>query len=190
MNRRLVLLAAGTLLAIGGLALAAAPGLAADLEWTQVVRRLAAIAAVVAGLVRGYRWYGHEPATASPAERERTGAFAVPGESFDERLAGAPTLGATGGDTLTLSLRQELRETAVEVLTRFGGYDEAAAIAALDDGTWTNDRYAAEFFATRSGSGGSVAEAVAGTVYGRGPFHRRAERAATEIERLSRGERS
>jgi uncharacterized protein (DUF58 family) len=46
--------------------------------------------------------------------------------------------------------REALRSVAVAVLTRYGTYSEAEAEAALDVGTWTDDRVAAAFLGDRN----------------------------------------
>lgn len=143
---------------------------------------------LLAGLWRARQWLGHDPDEYAPGDREDRTPSAVPGTEFERRLGRVPAVQTTGRNSLQAALRDELRETAVDVLTRFQGYDRPAAEDALDAGTWTQDSYAAELFTSADGSGDSVTESISGSLTGRGPFHRRATRAASEIERLSRGE--
>lgn len=185
--RRTLLLVAGVVLAVAGLALAQSPSIAPGVEAPDLAPTLVAVLAMLAGLVRARSWLGHDPSETTPVERERRSAVAVPGDEFDGRLRNTPAVGATAGDTRLLSVRQRLREAAVDVLESYQGYTEEEAQDALDAGTWTDDRIAAEFFTTRSGTGNSASEALKGTFYGRGPFYRRATRAASELERLTRG---
>lgn len=186
--RRALLLGAGVVLALAGLLIAQSPGLAPGIDTPDLAPTTVAALAMVAGLVRARSWLNHDPSETLPAERERRSAVSVPGDEIDLRLANAPAVGASAGDTRLLSVRQRLREAAVEVLQSYQGYTEEEAGRALDAGTWTDDEVAAEFFTTRSGTGNSVREALTGTFYGQGPFYRRATRAASEIERLTRGE--
>lgn len=186
--RRTIALAVGVLVALAGLLLAQSPAITPDLDVPGLSTAFVAALAMVAGLVRARSWLRHDPQEDAPAERERRSRIAVPGEEIDRRLRHAPAVGTTAADTRLLSVRRELRGAAVEVLVRFHGFSEEAANTALDAGTWTDDEVAAEFFTTRSGTGNSVTEAVTGTLYGPGPFHRRASRAADAIERLTRGE--
>lgn len=184
MRRRRLLLAVAVVAGAAGVALVvASPGNASagGVPWALSVM------ALFAGLWRARQWLRSEPDDHRPRERETRIAGAVPGGEFDRRLGRVPTVQTTGRNSLQSALRDALRETAVDVLTRFQGYDRPAAEDALDAGTWTPDRYAAELFTTSDGTGDSVTESIAGSVTGRGPFHRRAARAASEIERLTRG---
>lgn len=185
------LLAAGVLAAVGGLAMAYVPSLA-TVEAPTTVPFLVSVLALAAALVRGRAWLGHESRDARPTERERPTAVGVPGDDFDETLARAPPVGTSasrgGADRRRIVLRQSLREAAVETLVAFQGYTESEAERAIDAGTWTDDRFAAEFFTTPRGEGTSLSDSVRGNLYGDGPYRERAGRAASEIERLGRGE--
>lgn len=191
MNWRDALLALGALAATAGLALVYAPA-AAVADFPATVPFLISVVALAAALVRGRAWLRHESRDARPAERERPTAVAVPGDDVDATLANAPPVGSSAGrggaDNRRLAFRQSLREAAVETLVAFQGYSEAEATQAVERGTWTDDRDAAEFFTTPTGEGTSVTDAVRGSLSGESPFHRRANRAAAEIERLGRGD--
>lgn len=191
MISRDALLAAGVVAALAGLAMTYVPA-AAVVDSPTTVPFLISVLALAAALVRGREWLRHESRDARPAERERPTAVGVPGDGFDTTLARAPPVGSSGSrggaDRRRIRLRQSLREAAVATLVDFRGYTEAEARRAVERGTWTDDRYAAEFFTTPTGEGTSLTDSVTGTLYGDGPFHRRADRAASEIERLGRGD--
>ena len=75
----------------------------------------------------------------------------VPGEDLDSVLDGFL-------DTRRMyyrgnRVREGLRSAAVAVLTRYGGYSEAEAGAALEAGTWTEDRVAAAFLGSGAAPG-------------------------------------
>lgn len=185
MRRRDLLLAAAVVAGGAGLALAVAtPGDASGASLPPVV----AGTALLAGLWRARQWLGHEPDDHRPGDREERTPGAAPGGEFDRRLGRVPAVQTTGRNSLQAALRDALRETAVDVLTHFQGYERSAAEDALDAGTWTGDRFAAELFTSSDGTGDSVRESISGSVTGYGPFHRRAIRAAGEIERLTRGD--
>lgn len=187
--RRLAL-AVAVATAVLGLALAFVPGLRAVASAPDSLPSILGGGAVAAGLVRAWQWLRHEPRGATLPERERGRPIEVPGSDFDESLARVPGIGPSAGDQRALRIRERLREAAVDVLVRYRGLSEAEATERLAEGTWTDDRFAAEFFATGDGSGSSVTESVAGTLWGEGPYRRRVRRAAAEIARIAstRGE--
>ena len=191
MKRRDTLLAIGTLAAVTGLAMAYVPSLAV-VDSPTSVPFLLSVVALAAAVVRGRAWLRHDERDHEPTERERPTAVGVPGDGVDTTLARAPPIGTSSGrggaDNRRIDFRQSLREAGVETLVEFQGYSEAAARDAIDSGTWTDDRYAVEFFTTSTGSGTSVTDSVRGSISGESPFHQRANRAASEIERLGRGE--
>lgn len=182
-------------LVLGGAVLAGAAGVALTLATPgpsspsgAVLPVVLEAGALLAGLWRARQWLGHDTDVYAPGDREDRTPSAVPGTEFDRRLDRVPAVQTSGRNSLQAAIRDGLRETALDVLTRFQGYERSEAEAALDSGTWTGDRYAAELFTSSDGTGDSVRESIAGSVTGRGPFHRRAARAASEVERLSRGE--
>ncbi|WP_226012252.1 DUF7269 family protein [Halomicrobium salinisoli] len=182
--RRLSLAVAVAAAALG-LALAFVPGLRAVASAPDNLPSILGGGAVLAGLVRAWQWLRHEPRGTTLPERERGRPVEVPGSDFDASLALVPAVGASGGNRRVLRIRERLRETAVAVLVRYRGLSAAAAAERLAEGTWTDDPLAADFFATGDGSGGSVTESVAGSLWGEGPFKRRVRRAAAEIARIA-----
>lgn len=187
MNRRVALLAAGTAAAAIGLALAFVPSLAAGLTLTEDVTLFVALAAVAAGLYRGRTFLRGEADEYRPPSPERGRPVAVPGDEFDDTLAQVPRT-RVAGDQRWLVVRDRLREAAVDALTQYRGAAPDEAEAMLDAGEWTDDRLAAEFFATPDGTGRSLRESVVTSLGGGSPFRRRAERASMEIYRIARGE--
>jgi len=184
------LLAVGVATALVGIAMAYLPAVRL-LDVPDSLPLLISAVALVAALVRGRAWLGHESRDVRPAERERPAPVVVPGDEVDVTLARAPPVGSTGGrggaDNRRIQFRQSLRDLAVETLVTFQGYTTAEARRAVDRGTWTDDPQAAAFFTTPTGEARSVTGSVRGTLSGERPFRRRAERAASEIERLGRG---
>jgi hypothetical protein len=67
----------------------------------------------------------------------------VPGEAADADLSAS---GAAGAERRS-EIRHRLREVVTEVLVADAGYDPEAARAAVDEGTWTDDRVAAGYLA-------------------------------------------
>lgn len=187
MNRRSAGLGLAALAAIGGLGLAVAAG-RTPATGGSVLPPLLGVLALLGGAIRARQWLGHHPSEFGPAERGNLEATDVPGDAFDRMLGRVSTVGSSGRNSRLVAVRQSLREAAIDALVHYRGFDRAAASEAVDDGTWTDDRYAAEFFTTPNGAGTSVAESVTGSLSGDDPFGRRAAAAAAAIEELTRGD--
>lgn len=188
MNWRAMLLVVGTVAALVGLGVAFVPALGGLIESPATLPPLLGILALFAALVRTRTWIGHGDRSFELTERERPGGVDTPGHGFEERLSQGSGR-ASGGNTRLIMVRQDLREAALDALTTYHGHTPESAERAIDAGTWTDDELAVEFFTTAGGAGTSLSESVTAAFYGDGPFHRRADRAAREIERLTRGGR-
>lgn len=185
MNARQVLLALGLAAALGGLAMAFVPSLSGVVDSPSEVPLVLGVAAIGGGLLRLRTWIGHDDEDFRPIERERPIGIGAPGRDFDRLLRRAPEQPSRGGNTRRIMIRQSLREAAITTLTTYHGHTESSARKALNRGTWTDDDYAIEFFNSTHGTGGSLSESVTSRFSGNSPFHRRADRAAREIERLA-----
>lgn len=189
MNWRIGLLAAAVVTAGVGLVLAFAPSVVGTLQLSENVPMIIGVLAIVAGLSRGRSFLRHEPDEFRPAVREDGRPLGIPGDPFDDLLGRVPATGVAS-DRRALKARQELEEIAVTTLVRRHGLSRAEASQRLADGSWTDDRLAAEFFVTHGGTGGSLRESVALPFGGTNPFDRRAQHASREIVRLSGGDQS
>lgn len=192
MNRRDAVLVLGVAAAVTSLAMAAVPALGGGVDLWSSLPFLVGVVALALACLRGRGWLGHDERAYDPTQLERPTGGHVAGADFDETVRRAPPMGASGGpggaDTRRANLRQTLRETTVETLTRYEGYSPEEARLAVDRGTWTDDPYAARFFTSARGTGGSVVEAVRDAVEGADPFQRRVHHVAAELERRSRGD--
>lgn len=188
MNWRDALLVVGVAAALVGLGVAFVPSLGGLIESPAAIPLLLGVVALLAALVRTRTWIGHEERSFELAERERPSGVGAPGQAFEDRLSHGSGR-AAGGNTRLIMVRQDLREAAIDALTTYHGHTPETAERAVESGTWTDDELAVEFFTTTGGAGTSLSESVTSTFYGEGPFHRRADRAAREIERLTRGDR-
>lgn len=123
----------GLFTAVTGFVLIADPRMAAGLTTNDVVISLLGVFALSQAVFTGIRYASRDPLTVpAPELREEVRS---PGESFD-------------GDVhhLDPGVRERLRSTAIDVLSRFGPATTQEAEQLLDDGTWTDDQLAAAFF--------------------------------------------
>ena len=148
MNRRRLALLGIALFGVG-LALALAPGVGAALGGTDAVLVAIGIAAIGLGAVEaaGRREVAFEPTEPDPVEEPQP--LATPGQALDEAVEYAHVTGIDEREAGE-GLRERLRPVAVATLTRHGGYTREEAVAALEDGSWSDDRFAAAFFADAS----------------------------------------
>lgn len=187
MNRRYLLLAIAMAGGVVGLVLAFVPGAAAAVSVPDLVPTVLAALAVVAGLYRAAQWLDREPGRQPLPEPERARPVTVPGDDFDAVLSAATSFGISSGDQRALTARSELEDLALAVLTRYRGLSRAEARRRLNEGTWTDDPLAADFFASTTGAGSSLREAVVGPLWGEGPFERRAKAVVAELDRIVDG---
>ncbi|SEV87516.1 DUF7269 family protein [Natrinema salifodinae] len=126
-----------------GLAVAAVPSLAAALG----VRTSFVYAVGVIALVQGLRAVLARRRTAvtqtDPPTPERPRECPIPGDQFDEGIeSGRVNYGQVGR-----RLHERLERAAVDALVHGEGLTEDEARAALENGTWTDDPWAAAQFA-------------------------------------------
>jgi uncharacterized protein (DUF58 family) len=123
----------GLLSAVGGLVLFVAPELATSLTTDDVVIALLGTVALSQAAFAAVR-YDPRRRLAVPTPEVRDG-VRRPGASFDLDLR-----------RLDPDVRERLRTTAVDVVSKFGRATPEEARRRLDKGTWTDDGRAAEFF--------------------------------------------
>jgi hypothetical protein len=126
-----------------GIIVAVQPGVARSIELGEAVLKLVGLVAVYLAY-RAYkkrRWATFERPSLPDVESKYS--FDTPGASFTDRVdAAAASKRADGRE----QLRKELHQTTIEVLVMYRGYTESEAEAAIENGSWTDDPYAAAFF--------------------------------------------
>jgi hypothetical protein len=144
---RRLLVAIGVLALAGGIAVAVEPALAAYLAASQTLVYLPAIllALFAVGAIQRRRETPVEAAeTGDPEDRVE---FDRPGAEVDRELA----LGRVGPRTLAApqssTLRERIRPVAIAEISRRENCSREAAEEILREGTWTDDRVAASYFA-------------------------------------------
>ena len=153
-----LLVGAGALSLVAGVAFAVAPGVPAELGVTSMLAAVGngyllvagvGVLAVVWAVAAGTDWalYGAEQATMP--DRESFVALPAPGGELDEavaELSGQRERAARPVDHRD-RVRERLRRDAARTLVLHRGYDREAAREAVASGTWTDDRFAADFLA-------------------------------------------
>lgn len=145
LGRGAVVGAAGALAALAGLAvvLTGRPGpFEFAFEFALLVGLLALVQGLRYGLERRRTTYG----AYSVGDPEERYAAPPPGHEFDESVS------RTGGRTLRAvtgrrELQQRVRAVAATTLAATAGLSEAEAVRRIEEGTWTDDRVAAQFLA-------------------------------------------
>ncbi len=176
MNRRLLALVAGLLALAVGVAVAVSPGLL-GLDFDRaLVTALGVVVLVLAARQVTLRSGVDldEAVTPDPEYRVPT---PPPGEDLRDALGG---FFAAGRLPYNQAVRG-LRAAAVEVLVQYEGLSEAEAERRVEEGTWTDDGYAAAYLGGEDGpdppSPGLLRRVVAGGV----PKHRKVRHAVSAI---------
>jgi len=185
MLRRLVL-AVGLVLAGVGFAVAVQPALARVLRFpsvpTVVVGALAAVFALAAAVARRNTEFRDESDDEDRNERlESRFEPPRPGEDIDARLREGA--GALRAATNTAQFGDRVREVAVQALVDARGLSPEAAERQLEDGTWTDDRAAAAFFADDVDS--PATDVVSAMVSADPVYERQAEHVLRELRRIT-----
>lgn len=146
MIRRL-LLAAGVVAVVLGLALVAVPGLAGGVAVSRILVYVIGVIALLVALARIQRRRKSERTQTTTPEPETPTGLPRPGSDVDTRIRNLRRL--TGGGRVE-SERQELdarlEELAVRVVARREDLTREEARSRLVDGSWTDDPLAAAYF--------------------------------------------
>lgn len=189
MNRgRWVAVAVGVALVLWGLAAAVAPALAGGVSLASGLLGVVAALALLggAGAVRA-RLRSDERDIDLPTP-ESTRAQPTPGEGFDDDIAALAPSGRMQGASERRAVRDRLDELAVAVLVREGD-SEHVARERLAEGTWTDDSYAAAFFAEARASDVPLEERLRAAFSTEPSSRQRARHAADALADIANRER-
>lgn len=177
--------AVGALLGIVGLVAIAVPGLTAPLPTGDAFVLVVGIVLILGAIGQIQRRRRTELRYAETPDAELAVDLPTPGDDLDRRLE---RLRLTRfNEAQRHRLRDEIGDVAVTTIERRERCSRAAAKDALDDGTWTDDPFAAAFFtglAPEASAGARVREIL----NRESPFKRRAIRSIEALERLQEGE--
>lgn len=183
MNVRLTT-ALGVVLGLIGLAAIVVPELTTGLPTGDFVVQILGGLLALGGLREIQRRRRTTASYAATPDTEQAVELPTPGADFDDRLA------RFTGRTYRVSERERLRDKLAEVtsatLQRRLDYTEAEAEAAMREGTWTDDRYAAAAFANRAVAVSRI-EQVRELVNPGSSFRRRARHVVDELHRMATG---
>ena len=175
----------GALLGIVGLVAIAVPGLTAPLPTGDAFVLVVGIVLILGAIGQIQRRRRTELRYAETPDAELAVDLPTPGDDLDRRLERLRLTRFNGAQRRRL--RDEIGDVAVTTIERRERCSRAAAEDALDDGTWTDDPFAAAFFtglAPEASPGARVREIL----HRESPFKRRAIRAIEALERLQEGE--
>lgn len=198
--KRELLTGLGLTVALAGFLMIVDPNLARALATSRGMLILIATLAAFQGyrVVRDRKRTALEVAETGDPETEQD--LPVPGDDFDDLIGQVQRLHSPFGGTRSprhdrnsfvryrRRLKRRLEDAAVATITRKHGCTEETARAAIEDGSWTDDPFAAAFFTGRlEGIGWS--DRVRLRFSGQGRFERRATHAARAIADLSADDR-
>lgn len=180
--------ALGIVLVIGGLAVVFVPELAGGTGTNSTFLTLVGLVALLAGGLAVYARLTADDARSEMPTPERRRTHPTPGDEFDRQLASLTPRGRRQGASERRAVRDRLDEVAVSVLVRDGD-SEAVARERLLDGTWTDDPYAAAFFAEESASSVPLEDRFRAAFSAEPNTQRRVRRAVDALARIAETER-
>jgi hypothetical protein len=172
----------GVVLGVVGLAALVVPEVTTPLPANEGLVLFLGGLLVLGGVRDVWRRRTAEPAYAEPSDVEQPVELPTPGREFDRRLGRLSNLVHRGN--VRRRVREEMTEVATETLERRVGYTESEAETALEEGTWTDDPFAAAFFTGGPPETDPISRAR--ELFRSGSsFQHRARRAADEMYRLA-----
>jgi hypothetical protein len=179
MNRGL--LASGAIAVLIGCVVIIDPGVLGGFSLPSALITVVGLLALIEALRAGYSRFSRSVDAPDLPEPERRQVASVPGTDFDNRLASVTRRSQVGSVRDRDRIRDQLTETAIEVLVRYDGDTPDRARERLRTGSWTDDRRAAYFFVPASDIQTSVTEWIGRTVTGDAAFRQRARRAVVAL---------
>ena len=177
----------GTALVFYGLLVAVAPGLARGFDTPELLTVVGLAALIAGGMAVRARLRATNRETETPTP-ERRQSFATPGDEFDRQLAALVSRRRLRGAREHRAVRDRLDELAISVLVRAGD-SETVARDRLARGTWTDDPYAAAFFAKASATDIPLEARLRAAFSAEPRMKKRARHAVCALARIADGER-
>ena len=171
----------GAALAVLGLVAVFAPGLLGSLPTDRALVFVLGVLLVLGGVREINRRRTTEQLAAETPDAETITELPTPGDAFDGRFAQLTR--TRYRVTERERIREELAELTEETLVRRQGLSPAEARAAMSEGRWTDDPFAAAMFSSGAPQIGPVAR-VREFFGSKSAFYHRVERVAAELARL------
>lgn len=185
---RRVGLALGSVLVALGLAAVFVPGLVSGFDPSPKLLTGVALIALLGGVAAvGARLKTSDSEIERPTP-ERKQSHLTPGDEFDEQLASLTARGRREGMRERRAVRDRLDDVALSVLVR-DGISEGTARKRLTEGTWTDDPYAAAFFAEERATDVSLEDRFRVAFSGEPNSRKRARHAIAALARIADRER-
>lgn len=181
MNTDRIALVLGGLTVMLGIVVAIEPGVASRIGTDQAVFTVIGFVAVylVFRAFMGRRRATLERVPLPEAESKHN--FDPPGDSFTDRLrTAAGTRRGQGRETI----RDDLYQSTVDVLTTYRDYTVSEAEQAIEDGSWTDNPYAVAFF-TFEAPPRSLRDRISDAFRGRVAFESRARHVIAELDDIT-----
>ncbi|EMA54023.1 DUF7269 family protein [Halococcus thailandensis] len=185
---RSLAIAVGVALVLWGLAVASVPGFVGGVTLTTELLGAVAVVALAGGAVAIRSRLRAEETESDLPTPESAGEFSTPGEEFDEKVAALAPGRRMRGASERRTISDRLDALAVRVLVRQGASEQAAR-EQLAEGTWTDDPYAAAFFAEALASDIPLEERLRAAFSGEPSERRRARHAADALATIASRER-
>lgn len=185
---RWVAIAVGVALVSWGLAVAVAPRLAGGIALTPGLLGVVAVVALLGGAGAVRARLRTDEADIDLPTPESTITHPTPGAGFDDDIAALAPGRQLEGARERRAVRDRLDELAVAVLVR-EGTSEHVARERLAEGTWTDDPYAAAFFAEARASDVPLEERLRAAFSSEPSSRRRARHAADALAAIANRER-
>jgi len=155
MKRRLAI-ALGVPFAVVGILSLVAPELTAGLPFGEIPVLILGLVFAIGGVRTLKRRRSTPRQFTEVPDHETEIELPTPGDDIDAEIADIvrtpttiPGAAGRGGTSRRLAFRKQVRSLAIETIQRRQGISEARAKAMLDDGTWTDDPFAASFMLGR-----------------------------------------
>jgi len=176
--------AAGVVLAVVGLVAVAVPSVTTMLPTDDAVVTVLAVVLLLGALREVQRRRHTEFEYTETSDTELTLELPTPGDEYDRELSRVTV--TRFNQVQRQHLRDEVREVAVETVQRRERCTEEEATEMIQEGSWTDDPFAAAFF-TRRAPAVSRRKRLRELVSSTPPFRRRAVAAIEAIHRLAEG---
>lgn len=177
---RLIVAAAGTVLAVVGAGIVLDPALAGLVSVPNIPVSVVGALSLIVAFVVALRRRDTTIRAADPEEVEDIVEHPRPGDDFDDALRGSAGIGIEAARNRRQA-REHLADVTIQVLVMVEGYSEADADEALAAGTWTDDPVAAACFASEPPSQG-FGDVVSQYVDRRPQYERELHSVITELQ--------